>query len=587
MYMRKTKIICTLGPAAESDDIVRKLMLTGMNVARFNFSHGSYEEHLGRIECVKRIREELNLPVALLLDTKGPEIRTGSFEGGKVMLTEGEIVVIRHKDIKGTAKEFSVTYKGLPEDVTVDSRILIDDGLIELVVTEVKDDDIYCRVQNGGPVSDKKSINVPGTELRLPALTQKDIQDIEFGIEHGIDFIAASFVRKPRDVQEIRHILEKHNAQDINIIAKIKNGEGVQNFEDILKVADGIMVARGDLGVEIPASEVPIVQKNIIKQCQNFGKISITATQMLDSMIRNPRPTRAEVSDVANAIFDGTSAVMLSGETAAGKYPIESLEMMVEIARRTESSIDYWKNLQNTRYTMLSSVANAISHATCTTAMDLNAKAIITITHAGRTARLVSRFRPGCPVVATTVYPRVQRQLNLSWGICPILVDEVQTTDEMFDVGLSAAKKCGFLFDGDIIVMTGGTPIGMSGTTNTIKVQTIGHSLVQGKGLKVSDDAPVKVTGTVLLIRDPEHLPECDIEPNDEIILVAPYTNNRMMPLIRKAKALVVEDDDPTSHTATAAVALEIPAILSSENATRLLKDGWTVTVDIDQGVIS
>lgn len=587
MYMRKTKIICTLGPAAESDDIVRKLMLTGMNVARFNFSHGSYEEHLGRIECVKRIREELNLPVALLLDTKGPEIRTGSFEGGKVMLTEGEIVVIRHKDIKGTAKEFSVTYKGLPEDVAVDSRILIDDGLIELVVTEVKDDDIYCRVQNGGPVSDKKSINVPGTELRLPALTQKDIQDIEFGIEHGIDFIAASFVRKPRDVQEIRHILEKHNAQDINIIAKIENGEGVQNFEDILKVADGIMVARGDLGVEIPASEVPIVQKNIIKQCQNFGKISITATQMLDSMIRNPRPTRAEVSDVANAIFDGTSAVMLSGETAAGKYPIESLEMMVEIARRTESSIDYWKNLQNTRYTMLSSVANAISHATCTTAMDLNAKAIITITHAGRTARLVSRFRPGCPVVATTVYPRVQRQLNLSWGICPILVDEVQTTDEMFDVGLSAAKKCGFLFDGDIIVMTGGTPIGMSGTTNTIKVQTIGHSLVQGKGLNVSDDAPVKVTGTVLLIRDPEHLPECDIEPNDEIILVAPYTNNRMMPLIRKAKALVVEDDDPTSHTATAAVALEIPAILSSENATRLLKDGWTVTVDIDQGVIS
>ncbi len=587
MYMRKTKIICTLGPAAESDDIVRKLMLTGMNVARFNFSHGSYEEHLGRIECVKRIREELNLPVALLLDTKGPEIRTGSFEGGKVMLTEGEIVVIRHKDIKGTAKEFSVTYKGLPEDVTVDSRILIDDGLIELIVTEVKDDDIYCRVQNGGPVSDKKSINVPGTELRLPALTQKDIQDIEFGIENGIDFIAASFVRKPRDVQEIRHILEKHNAQDINIIAKIENGEGVQNFEDILKVADGIMVARGDLGVEIPASEVPIVQKNIIKQCQNFGKISITATQMLDSMIRNPRPTRAEVSDVANAIFDGTSAVMLSGETAAGKYPIESLEMMVEIARRTESSIDYWKNLQNTRYTMLSSVANAISHATCTTAMDLNAKAIITITHAGRTARLVSRFRPGCPVVATTVYPRVQRQLNLSWGICPILVDEVQTTDEMFDVGLSAAKKCGFLFDGDIIVMTGGTPIGMSGTTNTIKVQTIGHSLVQGKGLKVSDDAPVKVTGTVLLIRDPEHLPECDIEPNDEIILVAPYTNNRMMPLIRKAKALVVEDDDPTSHTATAAVALEIPAILSSENATRLLKDGWTVTVDIDQGVIS
>lgn len=585
--MRKTKIICTLGPATDSDEIVKKLMLEGMNVARFNFSHGSYEEHLGRIERVKRIREELSLPVALLLDTKGPEIRTGAFANGKVFLNEGDTVIIRNQDIIGSAKEFSVTYKDLPDDVRIDSRILIDDGLIELIVTDIQDRDIHCIVQNGGQVSDKKSINVPGTELHLPSLTAKDIQDIEFGIKNEIDFIAASFVRKPRDVQEIRHILERHNAQDINIIAKIENGEGVSNFEDILKVADGIMVARGDLGVEIPASEVPIVQKRFIKQCQNVGKISITATQMLDSMIRNPRPTRAEVSDVANAIFDGTSAVMLSGETAAGKYPLESLDMMVEIARRTESSIDYWKNLQNARYTMLSSVANAISHATCTTAMDLNAKAIITITHAGRTARLISRFRPGCPVVATTVFPRVQRQLNLSWGIWPILVDEVQTTDEMFDVGLSAAKNCGFLFDGDIIVMTGGTPVGMSGTTNTIKVQTIGHSLVQGKGLRVAEDAPARVTGTVLIVRDPEHLIDCDMTPSDDIILVAPYTNNRMMPLIRKAKALVVEDDDPTSHTATVAVALEIPAVLSSENATRLLKDGWTVTVDIEQGVIS
>ena len=587
MFMRKTKIICTLGPAAETDEVVRNLMLKGMNVARFNFSHGSYEEHQGRIDLVKRIRDELKLPIALLLDTKGPEIRTGAFSSGRATLTEGETVIIRGQDVLGSSKEFSVTYKGLPDDVRNDTRILIDDGLIELVVTDIKDRDIYCRILNGGQVSDKKSINVPGTELHLPALTPKDVQDIEFGIKQGIDFIAASFVRKPRDVQEIRHILERHNAQDINIIAKIENGEGVSNFEDILKVADGIMVARGDLGVEIPASEVPIVQKRFIHQCQNAGKISITATQMLDSMIRNPRPTRAEVSDVANAIFDGTSAVMLSGETAAGKYPLESLEMMVEIARRTEGSIDYWKNLQNSRYTMLSSVANAISHATCTTAMDLNAKAIITITHAGRTARLISRFRPACPVVATTVFPRVQRQLNLSWGICPILVDEVQTTDEMFDVGLSAAKNCGFLFDGDIIVMTGGTPVGMSGTTNTIKVQTIGHSLVQGKGLRVSDEAPTKVTGSVLIIRDPEHIPECEIEPNEELILVAPYTNNLMMPLIRKAKALVVEDDDPNSHTATVAVALEIPTVLSSENATRLLKDGWTVTVDIEQGIIS
>jgi len=587
MYMRKTKIICTLGPATDTDEMVRKLMMLGMNVARLNFSHGSYEEHQMRIDRVKRVRQELNLPVALLLDTKGPEIRTGIFTGGKAMLVEGETIIIRSEDISGTSKEFSISYKGLPDDVKPDARILIDDGLIELCVLEVKDRDIFCRIENGGQVSDKKSINVPGTELHLPALTSKDTEDIVFAIKNEFDFIAASFVRKPRDVQEIRHILEKHNAQGINIIAKIENSEGVNNFEDILKVADGIMVARGDLGVEIPAAEVPIVQKKFIHQCHIAGKISITATQMLDSMIRNPRPTRAEVSDVANAIFDGTSAVMLSGETAAGKYPAEALQMMVEIARQTEGSIDYWKNLQNTRYTMISSVANAISHATCTTAMDLNAKAIITITHAGRTARLVSRFRPACPIVASTVFPIVQRQLNLSWGVCPILVEEVQTTDEMFDVGIRAAKNCGFLFDGDIIVMTGGTPVGMSGTTNTIKVQAIGHSIVQGKGQPTGEGTPTKVTGTVLIVRDPEHLSDLSISQGDDIILVAPYTNNRMMPLIRKAKALVVEDDDPVSHAATVAVALEIPAVLSCENATRLLKDGVTVTVDAERGIVS
>ena len=587
MYMRKTKIICTLGPAADSDDIVRKLILEGMNVARFNFSHGTHEEHKQRMDRVKRIREELHLPVALLLDTKGPEIRTGSFDGGKAILIEGETVIIRSEDMLGSSKEFSVTYKELPEDVKPDTKILIDDGLIELIVFEVKDRDIYCRIENGGQISDKKSINVPGVELHLPALTKKDEDDIIFGIENEIDFIAASFVRKPRDVQEIRHILEKHNAQAINIIAKIENGEGVSNFEDILKVTDGIMVARGDLGVEIPAAEVPIVQKRFIQQCHFAGKVCITATQMLDSMIRNPRPTRAEVSDVANAIFDGTSAVMLSGETASGKYPVESLQMMVEIARQTEGSIDYWKVLQNTPYPMISSVANAISHATCTTAMDLNAKAIITITHAGRTARLVSRFRPACPIVATTVFPRVQRQLSLCWGVSPILVDEIQTTDQMFDVGSQAARKCGFLSDGDIIVMTGGTPVGMSGTTNTIKVQAIGHSIVQGKGQPGGEGVPAKVSGTVMIIRDPEHLGNISVATSDDIILVAPYTNNSMMPLIRKARALVVEDDDPVSHSATVAMALELPAVLSCENATRLLKNGSMVMVDAEHGIVS
>lgn len=587
MYMRKTKIICTLGPSADSDEVISALMQNGMNVARLNFSHGSYEEHLRRIVRLKRLREELNLPVALLLDTKGPEIRTGEFESGSLTLTENEEIVIREKDILGTSAEFSISYKGLVDDVQPGTRILIDDGLIALEVIATEDRDIRCRILNGGPVSDRKSINVPGAELKLPSLTAKDREDILFAIENDFDFIAASFVRKAKDILEIRHIMEQKGDHGINIIAKIENSEGVSNFEDILRVADGIMIARGDLGVEIPAAQVPSVQKKCIKQCYSAGKISITATQMLDSMIRNPRPTRAEVSDVANAIYDGTSAVMLSGETANGKYPVESLRMMVDIACQSESNINYWKNFQMAQLVMIPSVANAISHATCTTAMDLNAKAIITITHAGRTARLISRFRPSCPIVAATVFPKIHRQLNLSWGVFPILVDEVETTDELFEVGVEAAKRCGFINDGDIVVITGGTPVGMSGTTNTIKVQSIGRSIVRGKGQMPSDMRVGLTTGTVLLIRDPEHLPPMELPDDEGVILVAPYTNNQMMPLIRRAKAIVVEDDDPSSHAAAVALALDIPAILSCEGATHILATGHTVTVDAERGTVT
>ncbi len=587
MYMRKTKIICTLGPSADTDEVIAALMKNGMNVARLNFSHGSYEEHLRRITRLKRLREELNLPVALLLDTKGPEIRTGEFASGAAILEEGAEIYIREKDVVGTPAEFSVSYKGLVDDVTPGTRILIDDGLIGLEVLAIEARDIRCKVLNGGPVSDRKSINVPGTELRLPSMTPKDREDILFALENDFDFIAASFVRKPKDILEIRHILEQKGDHGINIIAKIENSEGVSNFEDILRVADGIMIARGDLGVEIPAAQVPSVQKRCIKQCYSAGKISITATQMLDSMIRNPRPTRAEVSDVANAIYDGTSAVMLSGETANGKYPIESLCMMAEIACQSESNISYWKNFQLAQQVMIPSVANAISHATCTTAMDLNAKAIITITHAGRTARLVSRFRPSCPIVAATVFPKIQRQLNLSWGVFPILVDEVQTTDELFEVGVDAAKRCGFIFDGDIVVITGGTPVGMSGTTNTIKVQSIGRAIVRGKGQVPSDMRIGLTTGTVMVIRDPEHLPPLDLPDDEDLVLVAPYTNNQMMPLIRRAKAIVVEDDDPSSHAAAVALALDIPAILSCEGATHILMTGHTVTVDAERGTVT
>ena len=587
MDFRKTKIICTLGPAVDSDEMIRELMLGGMNVCRLNMSHGDHAEHQQRIDRVKRIREELNLPVALLLDTKGPEIRTGVFKDHKVTLTEGAKVTITSKDVEGTSEEFSISYKDLAKDVKVGSKILIDDGLIELEVTKINGKDIICTVRNGGDVSDRKSINVPGANLNLPSLTDKDRDDILFAVENEFDFIAASFVRKAKDVQEIRRVLDHAGEHGICIISKIENKEGITNFDEILKVSDGIMVARGDLGVEIPAAEVPPIQKTCIQVSHQMGKISITATQMLDSMIRNPRPTRAEVSDVANAIYDGTSAVMLSGETASGKYPLEALKMMVEIAEQTENSINYWKRFVNQNIPMLPSVGNAISHASCTTAMDLDAKAIISLTHAGRTARLLSRFRPGCPIISTTVFPRVQRQLNLSWGVVPILVPEVTSTDELFEVGIECATKAGFLSDGDLVVMTGGTPVGMSGTTNTIKVQTIGSAITSGKGLP-SENAKHNITsGTVCLIRDPEHADFSKIDAPEDLILVAPYTTNAMMPLIRRAKVLVVEDDDPSCHTATVAAALDIPAVLSCSNATRLLTNGRTVTVDTVKGSVS
>lgn len=419
MTFRKTKIICTLGPAVDSDEMIRKLMQNGMNVARINMSHGTHEEQSVRIERVKRIREELGLPVALLLDTKGPEIRTGTFADGKTYLAEGSEVTICQEDIEGTSAKFSCTYKQLAEDVSVGSKILLDDGLIELTVKNICNGDVICEVVNGGEISNRKSINVPNTKICLPALTDKDKSDLLFAVENEFDFIAASFVRRARDVQEIRQVLDHAGDHGINIISKIENKEGIDNFDEILKVSDGLMVARGDLGVEIPAAEVPAIQKESIQKCHQSGKISITATQMLDSMIRNPRPTRAEVSDVANAIYDGTSAVMLSGETAAGKYPIEALTMMANIAIKTEESINYWGRYEKTKIPMVATIGNAISHASCTTAMDIKAKAIVSLSHGGKTARLLSRFRPACPIISTTVSPRVQRQLNLSWGVMP------------------------------------------------------------------------------------------------------------------------------------------------------------------------
>ena len=470
--VKRTKIVCTLGPASESEEILTQLVENGLNVCRFNFSHGSHEEHKERLDIAKKVREKLNKPVALLLDTKGPEIRTGQFADPEVFLEEGSKFTITMKDVIGTKEMCTVSYKDLVKDVKTGDMILIDDGLVGLRVQEINDADIICVVENSGVVKNHKGVNVPGVKINLPAITPKDISDIEFGISQGIDFIAASFVRKASDVLAIREILENNNATDIKIISKIENQEGVDNLDEIIAVSDGIMVARGDLGVEIPTEEIPVVQKLMIKKCNEAGKPVITATQMLDSMMRNPRPTRAEVTDVANAIYDGTDAIMLSGETAAGKYPVEAVKTMATIAKRTEETINYNENLRD-KALSAANVTDAISYATCTTAIDLNAKAILSATSSGHTARMVSKFRPQCPIVATTDNERVMRQLSLTWGVLPTISSNGKNTDEVIDNAINAGKEKNYLAEGDLVVITAGVPVATSGTTNLIKVETI------------------------------------------------------------------------------------------------------------------
>ena len=470
--IKRTKIVCTLGPASDKEEILRELVKSGLNVCRFNFSHGSHEEHKERMDLVKKVREELGQPVAILLDTKGPEIRTGNFDEPEVLLEEGQKFTITMKDVVGNKEMCTVSYKGLVNDVVPGDTILIDDGLVGLKVEEINGDDIVCIVENSGIVKNHKGVNVPGVKINLPALTEKDIKDIEFGISEGIDYIAASFVRKASDVLAIREVLENNNATHIQIISKIENQEGIDNIDSILQVSDGIMVARGDLGVEIPTPEIPIAQKMMIKKCNQLGKPVITATQMLDSMMRNPRPTRAEVTDVANAIYDGTDAIMLSGETAAGKYPVEAVKTMATIAKRTEETLKYNELLKKRKIEDVT-VTNAISYATCTTSADLNAKAIISFTTSGHTARMVSKFRPQCPIIATTEDEGVMRRLALVWGVYPVKTSHVGNTDDLFTTSIASAKEKKYLENGDLVVITAGVPSGISGTTNLIKVHTI------------------------------------------------------------------------------------------------------------------
>ncbi len=576
---RKTKIICTLGPSAVKGDTLRKMILAGMDVARFNFSHDIHENHLIRLEQLKALREELGLPIAAMLDTKGPEIRLGDFENDKVMLKEGQEFVLTTRDEPGDEHHVSITYKELPQDVKAGATILIDDGLVELTVMHVSQDEIVCNVENGGIISNKKGVNVPGARLSMPFISKKDREDILFGIRNGFDFVAASFTRSAEDILQIREIFSQEGCTTMNIIAKIENMQGVQNIDEIIRVSDGIMVARGDMGVEIPLEDVPVLQKMIIRKVYTAGKQVITATQMLDSMMKNPRPTRAEATDVANAIYDGTSAIMLSGETAAGLYPVEAVKTMARIAIRAESDINYIKRFKERAENENTDVTNAISHATCTSAHDLKANAIITVTKSGRTARMISKYRPNCPVIGCTTSPSVYRQLNLSWGVTPLLIGEESNTDDLIEHALDAGEKAGLLHDGELVVITAGVPLGISGTTNLMKVQVVGHILVTGRG------ATSRSACAQLCVCQNEQEAFDNFREGD--ILVISQTSNNLLPLVRKSSGLILEEDNPNGHGAVAGMSLDIPVIIGAENATRILKSGAVVTLDAIRGVVS
>ena len=574
--MRKTKIVCTLGPATDREGVLRQMLEAGMNVARFNFSHGSHAEHKGRLDALKALRAELGLPVAAMLDTKGPEVRLKSFAAGSVMLRTGQEFTLTTRDIVGDEQGCSITYADLPGDVKAGDTILLDDGLVRLTVLETTAADVRCRVENGGVMKDHKGVNVPGVSLSMPYMSQQDREDILFGMEEGFDFIAASFVRSAADVRELRKLLESRKSR-IRIIAKIENQEGINNLTEILAAADGIMVARGDMGVEIDFTEIPAIQKNMIAQCVAAGKPVITATQMLDSMIENPRPTRAEITDVANAIYDGTSAIMLSGETAAGKYPVEAVQTMDAIARKTESHTDDAR-LLGLRCRNRMNITAATAHAACTTAKDIGADAILTVSQSGATARLVSRFRPGTTVVACLLSERVQRQMALYWGVVPLLMPYAQNTDQLIEFAIQAAEKAELVKQGDLVVITAGVPVGVSGTTNMIRIAQVGGALVNAIGI-----GSQTASGPLCICRTLEEIPE-KFHPGD--VLVVPYTNNDVVPWLRQAAAIVSEEASADCHTATVGLLLNKPVIVAASDATRRLKDGTLVSVDCARGIV-
>ena len=580
--MRKTKIICTLGPSTDKDGVLRELIANGMNVARFNFSHGSHEEHKGRLDLLKSLREELGKPVAALLDTKGPEIRLKDFKNGTEMLEAGQTFTLTTRDVEGTKEICSITYKDLPQDVAPGGTIMLDDGLIKLQIQTVNDTDIVCTVLNNGKIKNKKGVNVPGVHLSMPYMSQRDKDDIIFGIEQGFDFIAASFVRTAQDVYEIRNLLNEYDS-NIRIIAKIENREGVNNIDSILAAADAVMVARGDLGVEIDFTELPGIQKTIIDRSFSFGKPIVTATQMLDSMMVNPRPTRAEISDVANAIYDGTSAIMLSGETAAGAYPVEALKTMSAIAERTEQEGHYLRGRLMEPNTGKISVSDATAHAACLTAKDVNAAAIVTVSESGTTARLLSKYRPQQPIIACVMKEQVQRQLSLSWGITSLMMPLAHSTDELIEMSTALAKENGFLHNGELAVVTAGVPVGISGTTNMIKIHMVGNCLATGVGVGPENAEVSNATGKACVCRT---LDEVRAKFKPGMVLVVPSTSNEMLNYVRDAAALVVEEPGLNSHAAIAGKALLKPTVVGAAGATSHIRDGLMVAVDCAHGSV-
>ena len=576
--MKKTKIVCTIGPSSDSYEVLKALVNEGMNVARLNFSHGTHPEHKKRIDTIKKLRDDLDEPIAIMLDTKGPEIRIKTFKDGMIRIEQGQAFTLTSEDVEGDETKVSVTYKDIANDLKANDRVLIDDGLVEFTVISVDVKNVYMKAVNSGELSDRKGVNLPSVKVNLPTLTEKDIEDLIFGIENDVDFIAASFIRSAKDVLEIRKILESNGGDDIKIISKIENLEGVQNIDEIIEVSDGIMVARGDMGVELDEEDIPLVQKDIIRKCNLKGKFVITATQMLDSMIRNPRPTRAEVTDVANAILDGSSAIMLSGETAAGNYPVKSCEMMRKIALKIEDSLDYKIIVDSTNDEHEINITNSIAKATREAALDLDAKVIIAATTSGLTARNISKFKPKSPIIAATTNEKVRRQLAIEWGVYPIRATLASSIDDLFYESINILKNIKFVKEGELVILTAGMPLGKAGSTNIMMVKTVGKLLCKGMGI-----GKHKISARACVAKNAKELEET-FSDGDIIVTIGVYKD--MLPYIQKSSGIITVEGGLTSQGAIVGINYHLATVVGVGEAMNSIKTGDIISIDATTGEI-